>query len=116
MEATVTVEHAVEVLNRALDADPDAISELIFTRVPCNDALADDPTIQVGAREHKGAPVPGTTEVGILGIINGIFGVHPGTGYGRIAVDADRKRKVVNRFLVTRPPAEVEPGMHGADG
>lgn len=58
----------VEVLNRMLKADPDATAALINHRVPCNDELRDDPTIQCGANPEG---------VGMLGVINGLLGVYP---------------------------------------
>jgi len=64
----ITVEQAVEVLNRAYDVDPVAMQNLIRNRVICTEELAEDPTIQVGEL------VDGIFEVGMLGIINGIFG------------------------------------------
>lgn len=75
-----TPEDAVAVLNRALEADHEAITDLFRTRVQCNDTLADDPTIQVkGIKEDDGTFTP---YVGLIGIINGIFDIRPdGKGY-----------------------------------
>ena len=63
-----THEDAIEVLNRIHSTDPTVLPQLIAYRVPCNEGLVDDPTVQVGVHD-------GTAEVGLLGIINGIFGV-----------------------------------------
>jgi hypothetical protein len=52
----------VDLLNEALKADPKTMQALICHRIKCNDALADHPDIQVNM----------DSEVGILGIINGI--------------------------------------------
>ena len=52
----------VELLNEALKADPKTMQALIDHRIKCNDALANHPDIQVNKK----------SEVGILGIINGI--------------------------------------------
>ena len=41
------VARAVRVLNDALKRDPDAITELVNLRVPCNDRLAAHPTIRI---------------------------------------------------------------------
>jgi len=71
---TISIGHAVKVLNRALESDPVAIQVLINTRVPCNDKLRRDPTIQVVK----------DSMVGLLGIINGLFGTDV-DGYGTIA-------------------------------
>lgn len=71
---------AVETLNRVHAADPTVLPALIDHRVPCNEAVADDTTVQVGQKTPAG---PGQTEpvweVGLLGVINGILGVRPGT-------------------------------------
>ena len=86
------VSQALLVLNRALAADPDAIRSLIFRRVPCNEALADDPTIQV-CRAGDDESHPDTCAVGMLGIINGILGTYPAdsccAGAGPIAAVVD---------------------------
>lgn len=98
---------AIEVLNRIHELDPTVLPALIRHRTRCNQALADDPTVQVGPRTvgHEYQPThptmgcnlcgrePGSDahvvreegyEVGILGIINGIFGTN-GDGKGWIA-------------------------------
>lgn len=70
------VDQAIEVLNRIHAADPTVLPALIEHRVTCNEAVADDPTVQVGLRPD------GTAEVGLLGIINGLFGANErGWGY-----------------------------------
>jgi hypothetical protein len=69
---SITVEHAVEVLNRALKADPVAVQKLFAVRVACAGGkgdLLDDPTVQIRQEEDD------TYSVGVLGIINGLFGV-----------------------------------------
>lgn len=73
---TITVDRALEVLNRALKADPEAIRELILHKIECNDELADDPEIQIGLYDMGGP----TTTVGILGLLNGLFGEQEGWG------------------------------------
>ena len=64
---TDPIDRAIEVLNRVHQADPTVLPALIEYRVPCNDAVADDPTVQV--RGGYDSPVT----VGLLGIINGLF-------------------------------------------
>lgn len=63
-----TVDEAIDVLNAAKEADLDAIQALVGHRVPCNERLANHPTVQVGRRLEP-------FSVGMLGIINGLFGV-----------------------------------------
>ena len=95
----VTVDTAIAVLNRALEADPKVISDLVAARLPCNEALADDPTVQCG--EWGGVPLT----VGLLGIINGIFGADErGTGY-ICAVYDNEDDELIARFQ--RTPAST---------
>jgi hypothetical protein len=79
---SAVIREAVEALNRALAEDPKAVRQLFAYRVPCNQALADDPTVQVRT-EESGA------SVGVLGIINGILGTEPGTTTGYIGTEHD---------------------------
>jgi hypothetical protein len=81
----IVVEETVKVLNRINEADPSVMPALIKMRVPCNDAVRDDETVQVGsATEGDGY------EVGFLGILNGIFGIdenHYGFIYAYMGVE-----------------------------
>ena len=81
IKETVAIEEAIALLNSALEADRDAMSALIATRVRCNMALAEHPTIQTGADPGR----DGEFRVGLLGIINGLFGIEDDTQYGAIA-------------------------------
>lgn len=88
IKESITVDDALEVLNRMLETDPEAARQLfIFGRVPCNEALAEDPTINVKAyrnpREPEAAP---KYSVGILGVLNGLFGMDEG-GWGPITTN-----------------------------
>ena len=78
LKESVTIEDVIALLNDACEKDLDAMDALAKARVACNDALAAHPTIQVGklgGDEYK---------VGIIGILNGIFGTAD-DGYGAIA-------------------------------
>jgi hypothetical protein len=85
---SITAAHAVRVLNRALRADSAAMAQLIATRVPCNTALANDATIQCGIKRQKNELLPVIYEVGVLGIINGLF-YADGRGDGAIVLRCD---------------------------
>lgn len=78
----VTPAHAIAVLNRVHHNDPTVLSSLIELRVPCNDAVQNDPTVQVGRGPNDDEDGP--YKVGLVGIINGIFGTMP-NGWGWIA-------------------------------
>jgi hypothetical protein len=65
----------ISLLNEINGMDPTVLPALINYRVPCNQALADHPTVQVGKKTDG-------YEVGLLGIINGLLGVkEDSTGY-----------------------------------
>ena len=84
IKESITVDDALEVLNRMLKTDPEATKKLVIDgQVTCNEALSEDPTIQVRGYARKGAVPP--PAVGILGVINGLFGVDD-KGVGPIAV------------------------------
>jgi len=76
---TVALEETIEFLNRLVEIDHEAMKILVLTRVPCNQGLADHPTVQV--REDNDA-----FNVGMLGVLNGLFGINP-DGYGNIIAD-----------------------------
>lgn len=89
---SVTVDEVIDLLNDALGDDPDAMQALVETRVPCNQKLADHPTIQVGTVEplvifntKESEEIP-QYRVGLLGILNGIFGIGE-SGSGQIAAE-----------------------------
>lgn len=57
---------AIDVLNRAFAADPAAIHSMLCVRIPCNRALADDPTVVVEPG-HVGYTLD------VMGLINGLL-------------------------------------------
>lgn len=91
---------ALRVLNEAYAADPAAMHAMVNLRVPCNDALADHPTIQVGANQFSDAL---RFDVGIVGILNGIFEAATGE---RLAVSiSDDGEGIVVGFVPYTPNA-----------
>lgn len=68
----ISLDDAIDYLNELLDRDRPAIAAMVANRVPCNRGLADHPTVQV-MQQHGGY------HVGLLGVINGMFGVFNGT-------------------------------------
>ena len=63
IKPAVRLDETIAFLNEALKLDPDAVKALCDTRVPCNKAMANHSSIQVG----------GAT-VGLIGLLNGLFG------------------------------------------
>ncbi len=92
----VTIEQAINLLNQALHADSDAITKLVASKVECNDVLGDHPTIQCGQKDSPDGPVT----VGLLGILNGIFGIRS-DGYGHISAIVDQVSGRIIRFEMT---------------
>ena len=66
---------AIDVLNDALSRDPEAMTRLVNLRVPCRKELGSHPAIRIQrlGDEHR---------VGVLGLINGIFGDWPSGAIG----------------------------------
>lgn len=67
--ATVDLQEVVDYLNGLLKADRRAIQTLVSTKVKCNEALAFHPTVQVIITG------PDQYETGVLGVLNGLFGI-----------------------------------------
>lgn len=96
------VDHAIRVLNEALEADPLAVRRMMECSVIVNRTLAEHPTIQVGLT------VPESEEyfsMRPLGLINGLFGADEDS-WGFIAMELDAEGGIV-RFLRT-PPRQKE--------
>ena len=68
------IQQVINYLNDLLDHDEEAISMLVDTRIRCNESLADHPTCQVQASISNDKEI---LEVGLLGVLNGLFGVRP---------------------------------------
>ena len=94
---------ALEVLQAAFEADPNAMQSLMVNRVPCNQALVDDPYVICGKAGDNGY------QVGILGLLNGILvaigqpkvaGVFSNPGPGEVTV------RLVGFRLAAREPAD----------
>lgn len=73
----ISLDETIAYFNELIELDRPALAALVANRVPCNKALADHPTVQAGA-QHGGF------YVGLIGIINGLFGIHE-NGWGSIA-------------------------------
>lgn len=95
----VTVSEAVLMLNEALVRDREAITKLVLNgRQDCNEMLAHHPTIQC-------AKIGENYQIGILGILNGLFGVSPDDscgipkGFGMITMIVEDG--VIRKFATT---------------
>jgi hypothetical protein len=92
----VSIDDTIEYLNELLALDAKAMAALIGSRVPCNAALRDHPTALVLAT----GPTGSNARIGILGLLNGLFGVRD-DGLGEICAIFDKSDKLV-RFERTR--------------
>lgn len=80
---TVTLDEVIHLLNECVAIDPVAMASLVAARVPCSAGFCDHPTVQVGPIDEQN-PAAGW-EVGILGVLNGMFGVDD-DGWGEITL------------------------------
>ena len=99
LKDAITARDVVDLLNELLKADHDAILGLMNHRERVTDALANHPAVQV--REHRGEP--STCSIGLIGLLNGLFGTIEGgyyDGYGPIMVGL-RKKDMIARFMLT---------------
>lgn len=92
----VTVQQVVDLLNEALRIDKYAVTDLISERITVNKDLAEHPTIQC-VETGKGR-----YEMGLLGFLNGLFGVDE-KKFGAIVAVIDDKSKIVTEFKVAEP-------------
>ena len=70
LKRSITVQDVCNLLNEMLACDYGATHDLLCFHTRCNNELLTHPTIQV---IHAGADIP---TVGILGVLNGLFGVN----------------------------------------
>ena len=76
VKKAITLTETIDILNSALLADQKAVTELFFDRKKCNVYMANHETIQCGM-------IKGEYYVGVLGLLNGMFGIDE-NGYGAI--------------------------------
>lgn len=82
IRSSVSIEDVIEFLNGLIEADRDAAHNLVEKRVACTEELIKHPTVQV--RQPKGEK----PTVGLLGVLNGIFGIDE-DGWGPIVAYFD---------------------------
>jgi len=93
---SVTVAETIQLLNEIIAIDPTVMTKLVATRIKCNDALANHPTIQCGPiGENKYGELG--YEVGFLGILNGLFGADE-MGWGIIGAAMDETTGSILHF------------------
>jgi len=92
---SITLDEFIKELTAIAEVDPVAMGKLAAHRVPCNKKLADHPSVQVhsdGVNVHL---------VGMVGIINGIFGMYddgPKKDWGAVAAVIELEDRSCARF------------------
>ena len=89
IKESVTLEDVAEFLNELLKVDYDTINKLFSIRMACNGELADHPTVQV--LQVGGNKTNPYFVVGIIGLLNGLFGTTE-HGWGRLCVNAEKDK------------------------
>ena len=87
------IEDAIDYLNSLLEADREAVSNLVENRVQCNNDLANHPTCEVkqGCYGINGSEY----YVGMLGVINGLLRDPSNPQPGPICAVFDSRNKLV---------------------
>jgi len=85
----ISIQDVCNLLNEMLDLDYEATSNLIACRVECNEKIEKHPTIQVQKLDQN-AP----SKVGIIGVLNGMFGIRE-DGMGAIALEIDDDKRII---------------------
>lgn len=80
VKESIRIEEVVSLLNDLLAMDPHTISAIVSLRLSCNEHIANHLTVQVGRLGGS------HFVVGVLGILNGLFGVDK-YGWGHISAD-----------------------------
>lgn len=109
IKQALTPAQIVKFLNQLLEIDPSTITELFLHRVACNKKLADHKTVQVVGHPPKGlnpdVPANAKFGVGVLGVLNGAFGVISTGKYkgcGCLAMEINDKTKKPVKFIRLR--------------
>ena len=99
--ATITPQEAVNFLNELIALDGRLVTALFMRRLICGQEWADHPTVQVRRVAEVQEPPNdfAVYEVGMLGILNGMFGVDE-KGWGAIVAHLDDADQIV-RFNIT---------------
>ena len=87
----------IDFLNEIARLDPAFMRALVNTRVPCNEAILDHPTIQAGYAKDWPSEItnsldPSQGVAGFLGVINGYCGAYdngPKKGWGPVTAMID---------------------------
>lgn len=92
MKNKETFEKIINYLNELLEVDATAVESLVSNRVPCNEAMANHPTVSVSGRGED-------YSVGLLGFLNGLCrDIEGETFFGPIVAVYEDETDVLKRF------------------
>jgi hypothetical protein len=90
IKKSVTAKDICSLLNELLEKDSSFVKNLMEVHVPCNEDIANHPTVQVrGYNEY-----PNVHTCGIMGLINGILGIRE-DGFGALCYEIDEAGNIV---------------------
>lgn len=91
----ISAQYVVDFLNELVRLDKYALTDMMSERISVNKALKNHPTVKTKEL------VEGVTEIGLLSIINGMFGLEGETV--AIEVILDERTEVIREFRLTEP-------------
>jgi hypothetical protein len=91
-ENKITLKYTIDFLNSLIKIDQVGMTELFNSRVNCNKDMAYHETVQVIAKDDE-------FKFGILGIINGLFGVDEKTKWGHIVAIFNDYNELLEKFI-----------------
>lgn len=89
MKESITPAEVCAFLNELLLVDEKCITELFRHHQRCNKKMRDHPTVQVNLYSDEEHP-----EVGIMGILNGMFGIRE-DGMGALCYEVSERGKLL---------------------
>ncbi len=101
IKGITTIYNVVAFLNSLLEYDREALQALCFKCVMCNEKLGEHPTVQTDLNV-------GMYSVGLVGVLNGLFGVDS-EGWGAIAATVDDEGKLVGFTILEDRLQDVRP-------
>lgn len=105
IKESVTIDDVIGLLNELLEKDRDAVVPLFTRRVPCNEAIAKHPTVQVSYSKSNGI-----AHLGVLGLLNGLFGVDD-RNWGVLGMEVDEQDndKILKFVRMDKPADDGKP-------
>ena len=91
----ISAQYVVDFLNELLRMDKYALTDMMSERISVNKELKNHPTVKVKEL------VEGVPEIGLLSIINGMFGLEGETQ--AVEIILDKRTEIITEFRLTEP-------------